>query len=117
MQKRTDLLFPGEEEEYPAMQLIWVRRIYHDAAEDSPSPRAWSIGKRGISESSISPTSRIRPWFKKFSNGKWLLIRGEVARKWSKAAVVQTYPIFIRRFLCIITGHYVFALQHAEEKW
>ena len=65
----------------------------------------------------FNPTSRIRPWFKKSSNGKWLMGSGEVARRWSKVSVVQTYPISIPRFLCIIIGQYVFALQHAEEKW
>jgi hypothetical protein len=33
-----------------------------------------------------------------------------------KKAVVKTYSIPSRLVLCIINGHYVFALHHAEEK-
>jgi len=34
-----------------------------------------------------------------------------------KVAVVQTYPVPNAKTLCIINHHYVFALQHAKEKW
>src|ERR1035441_10511335 len=77
----------------------------------------WIPNNKALSStSSTNPTWRVRPSVQLFLGRKPLICRGEGPPKWSKLAVVKTYPVPKRAAMCIIGSRYVPALHDAKEE-
>ena len=88
-----------------------------DCNRDGPPPFA-AAHLAGLPKSELpNPTWRIRPLREEFSMCKGLICKGGPLSKHAKVAVVKTYHLPTRDFLCRINGHYVFALHQAKEEW
>src|ERR1017187_1521891 len=93
-----------------------------------PATRATTTSPSGTTTSRVSharfrrvgnranPTWRVRPSVQLFLGRKPLICRGEGPPKWSKLAVVKTYPVPKRAAMCIIGSRYVPALHDAKEE-